>query len=120
MLTAYLRPDIFDGSSLQDPDYDSHIEELATRFSRAFDPFSNPQYDDQRVQHLKDVFRTAARLALWLQSQPSTFNFDWGLGVSPGPPQAVVTVPAVMKSHDQDGAALNPPLSIQPIVMEGI
>jgi len=120
MLTACLRPDLLDGSSVQDPNYDSHIEELATRFSRAFDPFSNPKNDKQKVQHLKDVFRSAAKLALWLQAQPSVFQFEWGLEASAMHPHAVVTVPAVLKSHDQDRTALNPALSIQPIVREEI
>jgi len=113
MLTAYIRPDLFDGSSLQEVSYDSRIYELAARFSRAFGPFSKPQYDDrQRTKHLTEVFRSAARLVLWLRSQPSTFKFDWGPTGSERSASAVTTVPALMKTHDGEGAALNPPLAM--------
>lgn len=120
MLTVYLRPGLFDGSLLQEPGYDSHIEEVAARFSRAFDLFGDSEYFDQRVRHLKEVFRTAAKLALWLQSQPSTFSFDWGIGGSRNPPLSVVSVPAIMKIRDENGTVLNPPLSIQSSLKEGI
>lgn len=122
MLAAYLRPDLFDGSATSSADWDQRAYELASKFSHAFGPFSQPQYDEHRVKHLAEVLRTAVRLTLWLQTQPSTFRFDWGPTSerSEKSSETVVIIPVVLKTHDEYGADVKPVLVIQPLVRKRV
>jgi hypothetical protein len=115
MLTAFLRPDLFDGSSLRGDD-DSSLYDAADGFSRAFRPFSVAHLDDQKAKHLVEVFRSGIQVALWLYTQPSTFTFDWTLGPtesSSRPSRAVVTMPSLLKTHNEAGTRIDPPQVIQ-------
>ncbi|OAP60533.1 hypothetical protein AYL99_05535 [Fonsecaea erecta] len=118
MLTAYLRPDLFDGKEPASAEQDARLYNLAKTFSERFAVFSQPQNAEQKVKHLVEVLRTAVRVALWLYSQPSTFKFDWGPAsdASRRSMPAVVTVPSLLKTHDSMGAEIQPPQVIQPLV----
>ncbi|KAH0844993.1 hypothetical protein FOPE_09613 [Fonsecaea pedrosoi] len=131
MLTAYLRPDIFDGKELPESataataDQDAHLYTLAQAFSDRFAAFSQPHNAEQKVKHLAEVLRTAVRMALWLYAQPATFRFDWGPGPAPPPDTAaarrattptVVTVPSLVKTHDGMGREIQPAQIIQLLV----
>ena len=107
---------------MKSSDYDSRVYELASRFSQAFSPFSQPQHDEQKLRHLTEVLRSAARLRLWLYTQPSAFKFDWGPAWddSERSTQGLVTVPAVLKTHDENGVKINPPQLIQSLVRKRV
>ena len=98
MLTAYLRPDLFSDAQLSAPDEADRLRKSALSFSQGFAPFANPGTEEQKVQHLVEVLRTAVQAALWLLTQPSVFEFDW----TPTPDvrdrsgRAVLTVPALL------------------------
>ncbi|KIW32227.1 uncharacterized protein PV07_03787 [Cladophialophora immunda] len=118
MLTAYLRPDLFDGKESDSTAQDAHLYNLAKTFSDRFAAFSQPQNAEQKVKHLAEVLRTAVKVALWLYSQPATFKFDWGPAsdASRRSTPTVATVPSLLKTHDGMGGEIQPPQTIQPLV----
>ena len=120
MLTAYLRPDLFGENAMSSPSEEQHLYDCATRFSRVFGPFSAPNSDDRRVKHLVEVLRSAAKTALWLLAQPSTFKFDWERGDANRTARTLETVPALLKTHDADGQRIDPPQNIHSLVTNRI
>ena len=120
MLTAYLRPDLFNDNAVSGSDEDQRLYDRAIRFSRAFSPFSTPGSSDQQVKHLVEVLRSAAKTALWLLAQPSTFKIDWEHGNSNRAMRTLETVPALLKTHDADGGSIDPPQIIYSVVTKRI
>lgn len=108
MLTAYLRPDLFDESHAASPEEQARLRDYASNFSAAFEPFSASPSNDEKLAHLVAVLRTASKTALWLFAQPAVFEFDW----SPTPDvrdrsaRALVIVPSLWKICDANGSRL--------------
>lgn len=87
---------------------DDQIALFAERFTRAFEPYSNPQFSEaDRLRHLTSVVKAASELGIWLFSQPCAFSFRW-TGATSSTSQ-VVTLPAVVKVGDEQGRRLAVP-----------
>lgn len=87
------------------------IAEFAESFTKAFAPYSNPQFSEaERLRHLISVSKAAADLGVWLFSQPCSIEFRWTDAGFSG--SQVVTIPAVVKVSDENGERLVVPQTL--------
>lgn len=84
------------------------ITALAKSFTRAFAPYSDPNFSEaHRLGHLTSVVRAAADLGSWLFSQPCFFEFRWTSLVTPL--NQLIIFPAVVKVGNEQGCRLSVP-----------
>jgi hypothetical protein len=78
MLTAYLRPALFRDPRSTLPESDEACNNAAEDFCRVFSPWANQEYgDEERTKQLAGLLQKALNLAIWLLSQPDSFDFLW-------------------------------------------
>jgi hypothetical protein len=117
MLTAYLRPDLLSDTHISNRQPDVALDQAVQSFTHVFAPWAKPDVPDaERIKNLSDIVEEAAKFAVWLFSQPSSFEYDWkpAVDVRDRANRSVVTVPAVLKITDNRGQAL-----VRPVVIVG-
>lgn len=106
VLSAYVRP-----TPAEDINYISHrdrvISEVVQTFSITFGPWQNRRFrEGDRVRSLTEILKSAADLGIWLFSQPSTFQFQWGAAEKSGS-NIVVIGPALVKVANERAQPLS-------------
>jgi hypothetical protein len=117
MLTAYLRPDLLSDARTTNTQSDTALDDAVQNFTRVFAPWAKPDVPDaEKIKNLSDIIEEAVRFAVWLFSQPSSFEYDWkpAVDVRDRANRSVVTAPAMLKVTDNQGQAL-----VRPVVIVG-
>jgi hypothetical protein len=115
MLTVYLRPDLLADTCATSAQPDPVLVDAVESFTRVFAPWSKPDVPNaEKIKNLSDIVGEAAKFAVWLFSQPSSFRYDWkpAIDVRDRASRTVVTAPAVLKVTDNQGQALTRPVGV--------
>ena len=106
MLTAYLRPlPSQDHRYIEKRDY--RINKSLQDWSQAFGPWRNLRFtDEDQIQSLSAILKSAAELGIWMFSQPADIQFQWPDKSEIGQNRVVVT-PALVRKSDERGRALD-------------
>ena len=105
VLTPYLHLS-FSDNTVYNAQVNEKIHHMATSFSNAFAPWRNGKYrSEDRVRNLCKILNQAAKLGIWLFSQPSAFRFDWPTG-TPQSTRGLTVLPGLVKETDENGIRL--------------
>lgn len=118
-LTAYFTPEPF-ANPEDAANRDKAISSMVETFADAFFLWdSQPRDEAQARQHLTELLKNAANVAVMLFAQPSTFEFRWQQEAQDGTrKRSLVVVPAFVKVADERGHLLGRSQGLTQAVVE--